>query len=321
MKYLWVFATSANACIDQFLYLSAFFATHKILKFARESHGFGFIGMAKIYMNKFARLIPSYYFVFATGWSLVFWIGDGPLWSNYDSLFHECNLYWWANLGFINNFVPATHKDSQGCMLWGSYVAVEIQLFILLPIILLLYRIRPWIAYSIFTALFVGGTLACAYVIYIYAILPGYLFPIDYQVGTVYGIKPYTRINSYAAGALMGLYYQKILWYRNEARRKDKKSERFLNWIHESRAAPFVLHIGSLLCFIFYILMYLDANYFTDNLANPELINSMPHAYLINGILMAIGKNFYLIGTTLFLLFLFSGHNFYYVKFFGNYAF
>jgi hypothetical protein len=47
----------------------------------------------------------------------------------------------------------------------------------------------------------------------------------------------------------------------------------------------------------------------------------MPHAYLINAIVMGIGKNFYLIGTTLFLLFLFSGHSFLYVKFFGNYAF
>jgi hypothetical protein len=143
-------------------------------------------------------------------------------------------------------------------------------LFMLLPIILLLYRFRPWIAYFIFSALFVGGTLACMYVLYVYEILPGYLFPIDYQVSTVYGIKPYTRINSYAAGAMMGLYYQKILWYRNEARRKDKKNERFLNWIHESRAAPWILHLGSILLFILYILMYLDANYFTDFLNNPD---------------------------------------------------
>ena len=82
--YLWVFVTSANAAVDHFLYFSAFFATHKILKFARESHGFGATGMMKIYLNRLSRFIPTYYFVFATGWSLVFWIGKGPMWANYN---------------------------------------------------------------------------------------------------------------------------------------------------------------------------------------------------------------------------------------------
>lgn len=40
--------------------------------------------------------------------------------------------------------------------------------------------------------------------------MPGYMIVLDDKAYNVYGIKPYTKINSYALGALMGIYYSKI---------------------------------------------------------------------------------------------------------------
>lgn len=108
---------------------------------------------------------------------------------------------------FVSNFIPATFASLEGCMTWGSYVCVELQLFLALPFLLLTYKLRPWITYTIFLLLFVVGTGCCGYILFSNKILPGYLFPFDYEINYLYGNKPYTRINSYAAGVLMGLYY------------------------------------------------------------------------------------------------------------------
>jgi hypothetical protein len=63
----------------------------------------------------------------------------------------------------------------------------------------------------------------------------------------------------------MSLYYQKILWYRNEARQKEKRNETFLNWTHQSHYAPWILWFGSLICYIIYLVLYLDLDFFNGD--------------------------------------------------------
>ena len=126
------------------------------------------------------RLIPTYYFVLLSSWSLIYFLGSGPLLSNLNTLFYDCQNTWWASLTLISNLIPTTNIGLEGCMIWGSYVCLEIQLFMLLPVILLIHNYYPRIGSTILLSLFVGGTLICIYVIYFYEILPGYLFPMDY---------------------------------------------------------------------------------------------------------------------------------------------
>ena len=76
-----------------------------------------------------------------------------------------------------------------------------------MPLILIIYRWNKSVTIVLLLLLFAGGTGICFAVIYLNDFIPGYLMPIDQDAITTYGIKPYTRINSYAAGILMALFY------------------------------------------------------------------------------------------------------------------
>ena len=51
----------------------------------------------------------------------------------------NCRKNWWSNLLFINNFVPdnSDHTNLMSCMAWSWYLAVDMQLFVLTPFVVL----------------------------------------------------------------------------------------------------------------------------------------------------------------------------------------
>ena len=92
-------------------------------------------------------------------------------------------------------------------MFWGSYVSVLLQLFIIIPLIVILYKFNKKLAYIFVYLLLFSGTTICIFVIYTNNFIPGYLYIFDITVFDEYGIKPYTRIDSLSAGILLGFYY------------------------------------------------------------------------------------------------------------------
>ena len=42
---------------------------------------------------------------------LMVFLGEGPMWFNYQSN-AACDKYWWTNLLYINNFYPTTYGTS-----------------------------------------------------------------------------------------------------------------------------------------------------------------------------------------------------------------
>ena len=113
----------------------------------------------------------------------------------------------------VNNLIPFNRKDAIGCFTWGSYVAVEVQLFIFLPFIMIIYRYSKMTAVIILLILMLLGSAICGYVLWLYDIVPGYLYSMDVDVISAYGIKPYVRIDSYCMGVLIAISYEKIKWY------------------------------------------------------------------------------------------------------------
>ncbi|XP_062587685.1 O-acyltransferase like protein-like, partial [Saccostrea cucullata] len=77
--------------------------------------------------------------------------GSGPLWPLTSPDYHNCKEYWWRNLLYIQNFFPVGEE----CIGWGWYLAVDMQFFVLSPLIIYpLYR-KPLIGYIIILALMV----------------------------------------------------------------------------------------------------------------------------------------------------------------------
>ena len=92
-------------------------------------------------------------------------------------------------------------------MIWSSYIAVEVKLFFFLPFLLLAFKKSKIIGLCILWFLVIAGTAICGAVIYANNFIPGYFVQFDVSVISQYGIKPYVRINSYAFGVLVALFY------------------------------------------------------------------------------------------------------------------
>ncbi|TNV70953.1 hypothetical protein FGO68_gene7297 [Halteria grandinella] len=128
--------------------LSAFFMTYTINKIAREFDGLSLGSILQLYLGRFLRYLCLYYSVLLTVWVLIWELNDAPLWSKFSIYLEECPQYWWANMGFINNFVHlsniqndgASKQAFQGCMIWSSFVATDLQLFLILPMVVSIYR-------------------------------------------------------------------------------------------------------------------------------------------------------------------------------------
>ena len=146
--------------VDSFFYMSMFLVGYMLFQSQRRCEMFCY---TKYVSLRFLRTTPTYMYVLLMWYLVVPFMGQGPLWHErqvYNA--SVCAKYWWTNLFYINNFVPAKLRDS--CMRWSWYLAADFQLYILAPIFVLPLGIRKLRRYVplIFT---VGFALSAAIVI------------------------------------------------------------------------------------------------------------------------------------------------------------
>lgn len=120
-----------DAGVDLFFILSGLLLTRILL---REWANSGSVSILNFYRRRVFRIVPAYFALIALGVALG--------WANHESA--------WANLLFVNNFLPA----EQQYLPWTWSIAVEMQYYALLPL-LLPVLIRPgWIPYFVLGSLF-----------------------------------------------------------------------------------------------------------------------------------------------------------------------
>lgn len=147
--------------------------------------------------------------------SVIYHIGSGPAWIEYDDLFKQCDVYWWTPLFFVNDLVPWFAKDLSGCMRWTAYFAIEMKLFLALPIAVYFFHIGHQFVTTVVCSCMVGiGLFIYGSVLFTLRIHPGYLSYFDYQAFDLVHLKPWNHIDSYFCGILMSFLYQKVKFYR-----------------------------------------------------------------------------------------------------------
>ena len=99
--------------VDVFFVLSGFLIGSMLL---REHAAGGRIGFRRFYFRRAMRILPAYYFSLAVYCAV---IG-----KNVETI--------WANLLFVNNFIP----DARQCMSWAWSLAIEEQFYIVFPLML-----------------------------------------------------------------------------------------------------------------------------------------------------------------------------------------
>ncbi|KAJ8721773.1 hypothetical protein PYW08_004175 [Mythimna loreyi] len=138
---------SAPITVDTFFMLSGVLAVYTVIgkitrmRFIKTIHLF--------YLNRLLRMFPLLAALVLLQASLFNHVSDGPYWLNQAHAAENCRTYWWAALLHIQNYV----NPLEICLAQTWYLSVDMQLYIICPIVLVFMFGRERIAWCALTAI------------------------------------------------------------------------------------------------------------------------------------------------------------------------
>ncbi|KRX99763.1 Nose resistant to fluoxetine protein 6, partial [Trichinella pseudospiralis] len=207
---------SAALAADSFFVLSGFLVCYSFLNRAQFHNALDPMHWVLFYIRRAIRLVPVYVVLLGFVALLFKHVGDGPLWTGSIPSFSSqlgCESSWWTNLLFINNFFGQENP----CMGWTWFLAVEVQLYILSPLLLLLYHYSPRVALTATSLLMISFAVLHAVIVVVNDYPPSYvgttnlseLEKLDAYVKNVF-VKPYSHCCSYLVGIALGYFIYKM---------------------------------------------------------------------------------------------------------------
>ncbi|KRZ96225.1 Nose resistant to fluoxetine protein 6 [Trichinella sp. T8] len=224
---------SAALAADSFFVLSGFLVCYLFLNRAQLHNALEPMHWVLFYIRRAIRLVPVYVVLLGFVALLFKHVGDGPLWTGSIPSFSSqlgCESSWWTNLLFINNFFGQENP----CMGWAWFLAVEVQLYILSPLLLLLYHYSPRVALAATSLLMISFAVLHAVIVVLNDYPPSYvattnlseLEKLDAYVKNVF-VKPYSHCCSYLVGIALGYFIYKM---KNKPYKFSKRTRKVL-WI------------------------------------------------------------------------------------------
>lgn len=136
--------TNGWLAVDTFLFLGGLLVTYRLLPFAvpsgpmRAGQMFGLY--AKNFVRRFFRLSPTIFFVSFFSATLLRFFAYGPRADVLTSFTRDrCGPHWWKDPLFVNNYILGHNEghDVNDCLDHCWYTAVDMQLLLILPLLLL----------------------------------------------------------------------------------------------------------------------------------------------------------------------------------------
>ena len=200
---------NATVSVDSFFFLSGLLVAYIFMRNMERSGGK--FNIIMYYVHRYIRLTPLLAMVIAFICTLYVHLGDGPFWSQTaeQGTPEVCRNNWWRNLLYVNNLF-----DTQTlCMGQTWYIAVDMQLFIASPIVLLPLFFYPilgqiWLILLIALNMFITG----------YVTWYNNLGPLDDSPDSTLTryFMPYCRYGAYLVGVYTG-------WFLHQRRRRPVK--------------------------------------------------------------------------------------------------
>ena len=96
---------SCNIAADAFPFIGAFLGAYQCFKILKKKNRnyFTFSELMLLYLRKYLRIAPAYYFVLFLGWNSCQRLADSPVWPYVDALWYNCDSNWWAKMLLIGN--------------------------------------------------------------------------------------------------------------------------------------------------------------------------------------------------------------------------
>jgi peptidoglycan/LPS O-acetylase OafA/YrhL len=215
---------TATYAVDSFFWLSGLLMSYLFIIEAEKSMSVGKFVM--VYVHRVLRITPVYIFVLIFFWTMHIHLGNGPLWFNIGSFYHDCDRYWYSNLIFMNNFIP--NGGINQCLGVSWYLAVDMQIFFISPIIMMLYikvnKLLGWISVGLLCIL---NVLCAGLIAYHFGLNPIMLSSDNFSSSgksnydNYYYKKPYCRIAPYALGLACGFVVYSYRKYQDTGKTYD----------------------------------------------------------------------------------------------------
>ncbi|XP_054271530.1 nose resistant to fluoxetine protein 6-like [Macrosteles quadrilineatus] len=129
---------NATLSVDVFFLISGILNTYVYMNLARR-RGKTLMSHLVGYVHRYLRLTPAYGLMIVVTATWLYRTGDGPLWDRLvGGAKNDCTQNWWTGLLYINNYV----NPNSNCMMQSWYLAADMQLFWLSPLVL--YPLWRW---------------------------------------------------------------------------------------------------------------------------------------------------------------------------------
>ena len=200
--------SNASLAVESFFLLSAFLSSYLTFKDIEKNKKFRYL---YFYLHRYFRISPLLYLYTIISINLVYHFAQGPLWSF--SFLVPCKDNWWYNLLYLGNVNDANDI----CFGVSWYLFVDMQLYILSPIIILLLYHYWYIGLMVISLVMIGATTVIGVQAGVsddyYANVVAHPENID-QTTDLY-MKPHYRVNTYLIGILLGYIFYKKYWITN----------------------------------------------------------------------------------------------------------
>ncbi|XP_044739778.1 nose resistant to fluoxetine protein 6-like [Chrysoperla carnea] len=193
-----LFTLSSSVAVDSFFFLSGLLLMFGFLKSRARKIPFN---IPLFYIHRYLRVTPPFAALVILYITFYMKLGSGPIWeSNNQILQDSCKEYWWSSVLHIQNFV----NPNKYCSVPSWYLSVDMQLYILAPLILIPIGKWPKITSYLFGILVIAFTIIPTIVAWQYEIpalaLNGEI-P-DFQ--RVYYAQVHTRAGPWVIGLALG---------------------------------------------------------------------------------------------------------------------
>ena len=206
---------ASRFAVDTFLLISGYLVVHVLTKLnprgSTDNVWKQYVTTVPgLLMHRLLRILPLYGMTLGFYTQIAPHLGSGPFWHQWEGLLEPCREYGWTNLLFINNFVPFDKPNTATCFYHSWYLAVDVQLFILAPLLVYTYKQNARHG-KLVTSLLLGASIGTT--MYLAWVRKWSLNTFDGAGVARFDVeayaKPHVRAQVYLAGMLLSMKHQR----------------------------------------------------------------------------------------------------------------
>ncbi|KAH0551860.1 hypothetical protein KQX54_002256 [Cotesia glomerata] len=214
---------TAPFAVDTFFAMSGFLTSYLFFKEMARGRNFNIFSY---YIHRYIRLTPAFMALLLFTTFLLPKLGSGALWQSITTTeSNYCKLNWWPMLLYVHNYV---YKDGMMCMGHSWYLAVDMQLFWVSPLIIYPLYKKPKLGLIILSAAIAASMITPAVVAAVnkFTVSLGVTGDLDSVIDMMlyFYIVTYTRAGPWVLGVLLG-------YILATGRRIPTPGKRKLGWI------------------------------------------------------------------------------------------